>query len=283
MSHSPRPGVELVGAVERDRGDRIVDLVEDLLEGIGHSRVVAGPGVDRRSELRSWRLRHSGPHRLRGVEVAERSVSGPGVVVLRVVDTDPWVWSSGLWCRHAARTDRFAREESEVPALTTSSAPGGPSRGDHGCRLRRRCGLVTAVGFNVVARVNLGGFRSNSLAGRPAMRIPDRTPPSSGNGAQAAQFVHTSAPSGRHFLLRGPGIRPRRRDGRNNVLVATGTSHHRSTRGQGAGRGVSATTRGNPTIATSGCSQWAMASTVAVPPRVHSRCVAPADDHSITS
>ncbi len=45
VSHPRRPGVELVGAVERDRGDRIVDLVEDLLEGIGHSRVVAGPGL----------------------------------------------------------------------------------------------------------------------------------------------------------------------------------------------------------------------------------------------
>ena len=50
VTHAGRPGVELVRSVERDRGDRIVDLVEDLLEGGGHPRVVAGRAAVPRSE-----------------------------------------------------------------------------------------------------------------------------------------------------------------------------------------------------------------------------------------
>jgi hypothetical protein len=51
-----------------------------------------------------------------------------------------------------------------------------------------RAGQSRHRALPVVHRV-VSTVRSNWRSGRPALRIPDGTPPSSGNGAQAAQFA----------------------------------------------------------------------------------------------
>ena len=49
VAHPCGPGVELVGTVEGDRGDRIIDLVRDMFERCGHPRVVAEAATRRRN------------------------------------------------------------------------------------------------------------------------------------------------------------------------------------------------------------------------------------------
>ena len=89
---------------------------------------------------------------------------------------DPWVLRCGCAGERAGQSRHRALPVVHRVVSTVAGSGGGGGRSPRRVQRRR-------------PRFKLGGVGSNWRSGRRALRIPDRRPPGSGNGAQAAQLA----------------------------------------------------------------------------------------------